>query len=1148
MYDFLKIENLDKNYAELKRIADGGGKVNILSMAENARPHTAAILRRFVLYVARDRLHAAEVAEKLSDYMQKKVLLLPCKDDFLIYKHGADAALSRERLSVLRDLAENDAGALVISPETLAQYLPRPRLFKERAVRLETSADADLYALAGALTLCGYIKTDRISALGEFAVRGDVLDVYPVAGSPVRISFFGDIVESVKVIDAESMMGIRELGSVTIYPACEILYDAAAARLAAERIARLEIPKGADRLRIKSITEGALERLEKPSAYGGFDWIIPFAKESFSTVFDWLPDDATVLYDEPNIIKERLKGYYEEFYERVANLTASGEIYREHKDAAVPEDACFSGAKNTAAIAFLQISSLNPVFFPDAALNMPSIRAASYNSNPEALVSDLKALLKSGKRVVLCCKEKDRARSVYESLSEKSAAVFLADAPPPNFKGVCITPLKIGNGFILEKSGLAVIGANDLFRKQKTVKKTERKGTGYIPVAGDYIVHDIHGIGRFIGVAKLKTGETVRDYGRVIYRNDEVLFVPVENLDKLSKYTGGGEPKLSKMGGAEFAKVKESVKKSVRQLAFNLLELYNKRERAAGHVYGADTEWQREFEDGFEFDETDDQLTAVADIKSDLENGRIMDRLLCGDAGYGKTEVALRAIFKVVTEGKQAAILTPTTILARQHYNTVLSRTKNFKLNVGILSRFESREEVKKVLKDLKDGRLNIIVATHRLLSDDVSFHDIGLLVLDEEQRFGVEHKEKIKTVKNNVNVLTLSATPIPRTLHMSLSGIRDISLLETPPKNRVPVETYVTEYSEGLIKDAVLREKSRGGQCFILFNNVERIDGFAYGISRLFDASDDIQIIVAHGKMTGAVLDEKMTAFYNGEADLLVCTTIIENGIDLPNANTIIVCNADKFGLATLYQLRGRVGRSGLVAHAYFTYEPGKILTESAMQRLNAVMDYTDFGSGYKLAMRDLEIRGAGSVLGAEQHGHMERVGYELYSRMLKEAVSELRGEAVEKSVETEVRFDVDIDTYIDDSYASGADKLEIYNKIARIENAAGKTKYLAELNEIYGKPPVSVLNLIDIALIKNMAGRLDALRIMINARGLGITFDKTFSRHKRLVNLIAKDKNSVLTGSEKAPALIFNARNLNTAQKIERLSGFLRAALGEK
>ena len=1143
IYKFLNPEFLDKDYSDLKNLTSSGRKINVLSMAESARPHAAASLGRFVLYAAKDRLQALAVKERLDCFLgQGKAAVLPCKDDFLIYKQGGSADFKNQRVSVFRELLNRRLSALVVSPEAFMQYLPSPEVFLDSCVSLKEGEDREIYSLIDALTFSGYFRAERISAAGEFALRGDVLDIWPVADDPVRINFFGDHIESIRIIDPEAMIGIREVKEITVCPASEILIPKSRLSLTAAAVESQEIPKGADRQRLKSVAAGAVSRI-LGGVLSGFDWIIPFARESFSDIFEWLPKDTAIVYDEPKIITERLKGDYKEFYERVAHLTGSGEIYPIHVSSAVPEATCFAGASVFSSVAFLNISSYNPIFMPDASLSMPSVRIPSYTADRTLLFTDLKGFLRSGKRAVLCCREKETAKAVYGELKEKFQRIELKDEAPPAFEGIIVAPLKIKEGFNLEKAGLAVIGSDELFGKEKRVLRSEKRKTGYIPAVSDYVVHDVHGIGRFAGIEKVKTGELIRDYGKVEYRDGQLLFVPVENLDKLSKYTGGSEPRLSKMGGAEFAKVKESVKKSVKHLAFSLLELYNRREKVSGYVYPEDSELQRLFEDGFEFDETDDQLSAIADIKKDLEEGRIMDRLLCGDAGYGKTEVALRAVFKVVASGKQAAILTPTTILARQHYNTVLARAKDFGLKVGMLSRFESKEEISNNLRALREGVLNIIVATHRLLSKDVSFYDLGLLVLDEEQRFGVEHKEKLKTIKNNVNVLTMTATPIPRTLHMALSGIRDISILETPPKNRIPVETYVTEYSEGLVRDAILREKSRGGQTFILYNRVETLDSFAYKISKMFGPEDDLRFIVAHGRMAGGQLDEKITAFYGGEADVLICTTIIENGIDLPNANTIIICEADKFGLSTLYQLRGRVGRSGQVAHAYFTYSPDKILNENAVKRLNAIMDYTDFGSGYKIAMRDLEIRGAGNVLGAEQHGHMEKVGYELYSRLLREAVSEALGEKPEQGSDTdaEVKIDADIDTYIEDAYVSGAEKIEVYGRIAAIDSEEKKEKYLAELTELYGKPKEGLINLMDIAYLKNMASKLGALKIMINSRGLGIVFNDTFFKREKLIKAIAKEKNMVLTGGESSPTLLFNVKNKTPREKLNILLRFI-------
>ncbi|MDR3293091.1 MAG: DEAD/DEAH box helicase, partial [Clostridiales bacterium] len=848
MLPFLEIKHLDKTYADLFSAIRERKKINVLSMTESARPHAAAVLGRFVLYVARDRASAELARERLSRFFSERTLVLRPKDDFLLFKRGVSGVLT-ERAEVLKELAYGTAGALVISAESLMERFPKKKLFCEFSVRLASGEDYDLYEAASRLTAAGYTRVERISAVGEFSVRGDILDVFYAEKSAVRVNFFGDTVESVRKIDPESMIGIRELKEIVLAPFSEILINPDQIPLVSERIGRQDIPKGADRLRITGVRENALIRLSGGS-YAGFDWILPFLPENTSDIFEWLPRDAVVLIDEPNTVHERVKGYYKEFYDRVAGLVRSGEIFPCHKDAALAEESYAAGLKAFSAVSFLSISSYNPYYIPEETIGMPSVKLPSYYNDFNLLLGDIRSFLKLGKRVALCAGDRDKREILYRNLCDKMSRVTKSDGADGDFSGAVVLPCQIGEGFSIEKSGLVVIGESELFKKEKRVIRTNKSEAGYIPSAGDFVVHDVHGIGKFVGIERVKTGDLVRDYGRVIYREDQVLFIPVENLDKLIRYTGGGEPKLSKMGGAEFAKVKESVRRSVKELAFSLTELYRSREKTEGYIYSPDTEWQREFEESFEFDETEDQLTAVAEIKNDLESGKIMDRLLCGDVGYGKTEVALRAIFKVVTDGKQAAILAPTTILVRQHYNTILARTKDFKFNVGVLSRFESREEIAKTLTELKEGKLNIVVATHRLLSSDVNFYDLGLLVLDEEQRFGVEHKEKIKTIKNDVNVLTLSATPIPRTLHMALSGIRDISLLATPPQNRIPVETYVVEYSEGLVKDAVLREKGRGGQTFILYNRVESIDSFAYGISKLFNEEDNVRITVAHGQM----------------------------------------------------------------------------------------------------------------------------------------------------------------------------------------------------------------------------------------------------------------------------------------------------------
>lgn len=614
--------------------------------------------------------------------------------------------------------------------------------------------------------------------------------------------------------------------------------------------------------------------------------------------------------------------------------------------------------------------------------------------------------------------------------------------------------------------------------------------------------------------------------------------MPIDQMDMLTKFSGGETPKLNKLGGDEFKKTKEKAKASIRKLAFDLLKLYQEREKQKGYKYSPDTPWQREFEENFEYDLTDDQDRAVREIKDDMEKGRVMDRLVCGDVGYGKTEVSFRAAFKTVMDNKQVAILAPTTILAKQHFNTLNARLQGFGIKTVLLSRLQSDKEIDRSLKEIEDGVVSIVVGTHRILSKDVAFHDLGLLILDEEQRFGVEHKEKLKTVKKDVNVLTLTATPIPRTLNLALSGVRDISLLETPPKNRLPVQNYVVEYSDGLLKDAVMREVSRGGQVFILYNYVETIEAFAEKVRKLVDGK--ARVMVAHGQMGAGELDKRMTSFYQREADVLIATTIIENGIDLPDANTLFVIDADRFGLSTLYQLRGRVGRSGALAHAYFTTRLNKVLTDDAVKRLTALTEYSDFGSGFKISLRDLEIRGAGTFLGAEQHGHIEKVGYELYSKILKETVEEIKNGGVKK--ENNVLIKIDVDAYVPEDYVGDGDKIRVYKRISEVTSVKERDELIAALSDVYGPVSAPLKNLIDIALLKSLAGEYDVEKIVATKKGAAFVFrDANVFKEQNLLSAVAKLTEDVVLTATIPPQLLFNTKGLSVEQVVEKMINFL-------
>ena len=636
----------------------------------------------------------------------------------------------------------------------------------------------------------------------------------------------------------------------------------------------------------------------------------------------------------------------------------------------------------------------------------------------------------------------------------------------------------------------------------------------------------------------MQTGQFEKEYIVLKYRGGDTLYVATDQMDNLQKFVGEENPKLNKIGGKEFEREKDKVKKSVRKLAINLIELYKKRENIKGYKYAQDTVWQKEFEDAFEYEETPDQLKAINEIKADMESAKIMDRLVVGDVGFGKTEVAFRAMFKTVLDNKQAVLLAPTTILARQHYENIVDRLKPFGIKCALLTRLQNANETKRIHQGIQDGTIHMIIATHKVLSKSVNFYDLGLLVLDEEQRFGVEHKEKLKDKFPKINVLTLSATPIPRTLNMALSGVRDISLLETAPIGRLPVQTYVVPYSDTLIADAIVREMARGGQTLILLNNINALDGFALKIESMIE--DEVKIVTAHGQMTPTMLEKRIADFYEKKYDVLISTTIIENGIDLPDANTLVVINSGNFGLSQLYQLRGRVGRRGVLAHAYFTVPENNVITETAEKRLRALLDNTDIGSGFKVALSDLSIRGAGNILGAEQSGHIERVGYEMYLELLDEAVEELKT-GVEHKQKRDVEVKIDAAAYIRDGYISGRDKLKVYKQISKVSSIESRDVLIEELKQIYGDVELPLENLINIALLKNIAKNYDVSRIMVNKNGAGVNFyDAEIFKNEPLMKAVSENSEKVVLTTNIPPTLIFEVNSLTAEQKIRKMLEF--------
>ena len=1134
-------ERIGGDYAAMKSAVGSGKPTAVFYATQNARYWLAAATGKFFLYVTADRMAARSAKEILESYCGREVALVPERDDVLYNVKVNTSATVAERTSALAAILTGKVAGAVVSAEGVLQRYPSRSLFLKALTLLKKGAYIPPEELAERLVSGGYRPSEQVLKEGDFARRGDVFDIWNAGAElPVRLEFFGDEIESIRLFAPESMLSVRETDEVTVAPVSDILVSREVADSALKRLFALK--KKAFR-ELSDNIDSVAERLEADPGDPSLVWALPFVKECTDDIVSYLPEDAVVVLDEPRAIDEKLKLYRNAHTVRVKSLAESGAVTAEHAGSiyTAEEAVALFGARTI--LGFQQITSSNPVFEPKAIFSLKSLPLTRYSSNYEALAADVKNLCIGGSHTMIYAGNEGTAETLAEFFREHDIGVRITADTEDEYP-VVIIPERLARGFVCPAAKLALIGTDDVVRRSGAPRKSAaRKRQAFVmPEKGDYVVHERHGIGMSEGLVTLTTSLGTKDYYCILYRGGDRLYLPTDRLDEVDKYTGGGTPQLNKLGSKEFERVKERVRGSVKKMATDLVALYEKRLRAKGYKYAPDTVWQKELEDNFPYDETDDQLIAIAEIKEDMEKGKVMDRLLCGDVGFGKTEVAVRAIFKTIIEGKQAAFLSPTTILAQQHYNTLSERFAPFGIKIDLLSRLVSREGIKSALERIKSGETSVIVATHRLLGKDVVFKDLGLLVLDEEQRFGVEHKEKIKVLKNNVNVLSMSATPIPRTLHMALSGIRDISTLETPPESRLPVETYVVECSDALIKDACTRELARGGQVFILFNRVQGIEKFHREISDLL--GDEARVIYAHGQMDDALLEERIRAFYNKEADVLIATTIIENGIDIPDANTLIVIDADRLGLGELYQLRGRVGRSHNLAYAYFTVREGKVLTENAGKRLDALMRYTELGSGFKIAMQDLEIRGAGNVLGREQHGNMEKVGYDLYCKILRECVGEMRGEKI--NVLREVEIVVEGDTALPADYIpEGSGRVAFYKRISSLGGQKEYEECVREVRDVYGPLPQAAENLVKVGLIKNLARKLDIKKVTVAERGYGIVFYEDASlKNAGLLAALDKFRSDAVLIPSSPVQVIFSPKIHGASARLDFVTEFLAAA----
>lgn len=1111
-----------------KRLTDEKlSAVSVLRVCEGAKVHIISQIPTKKLVVCSDSLGAKSLFRKLKGW-GIKVDYLPYRDDVLIARKSFSSQNVRERTCTLSDMACGDFDVVVTSADSLLQLFPKKELVKEFSVTVAKEDLISPQALADRLALAGYKRQTMIADAGDFAVRGDIVDVYSTNGTAYRINFFDELVEDIKVIDVETMLSSNDVESVRFAPASDVIlsekdYDDAREKL--------------DFYRDVKYAAEAKERLSVGACDPSLVWALPFMQGATAPIFDYLDKTDVIVFDEPKVVCDKLQILIKEFDGRIKNLLDGGEILACHKDVYITLSEIRRRLMFVRKLSFCALSLNNQLFEPKYIIEPKTKPVTKYYLDPQTIVQDLRTFVLNGTKTLLACGSKERAKSVIESLREND--VYATYSEDGNDDGTILaTPMAVETGFIYPAQKVCLVGVSECIGKHRSEDGLSRsKEQALAPVAGDYVVHRIHGVGLCEGTTILKTGDFEKEYIVLKYKDGDTLYVATDQMNNLQKFIGEESPALNKLGGKEFEREKEKVRKSVRKLAVNLVELYAKREKQRGFKYSPDTVWQKEFEDNFEYEETPDQLKAIADIKQDMETGRIMDRLLVGDVGFGKTEVAFRAMFKTVLDSKQAVLLAPTTILARQHYENLIKRLEPFGIKCGLLTRLQSTKETQDLLDGLKKGTVHMVIATHKVLAKAVEFHDLGLLVLDEEQRFGVDHKEKLKEKYPLVNVLTLSATPIPRTLNMSLTGVRDISMLETAPRGRLPVQTYVVGYSDALCVDAITRELARGGQTLILLNNVEALDPYA---SKLRSLCPDARIITAHGQMLPGQLEERMSAFYDKEFDVLVATTIIENGIDLPDANTLIVIDSGRFGLSQLYQLRGRVGRRGALAHAYFTVPENGVLTDTAQKRLNTLLENTDIGSGFKVALADLSIRGAGNLLGAEQSGHIEKVGYEMYLELLDEAVQEVKT-GVKKQEIKDVEMKVDAAAFINDSYISGRDKLRVYKQISKVASVSARDSLVKELEQVYGPVDLPLENLINVALLKNLASNYGVSKIIINRNGAGANFyDADVFKNESLMNAVAKNSGSVVLTTTIPPSMIFEVNKLTAEQKLARLIDF--------
>lgn len=1149
----VQFESIKKNIEKEKY------PLGIYGLSESSKAYLAYSIfqevNKNMLIIANNDIEAKNIYEDLTLFTTD-VFYFPTKAVVFYNVDAVSGDLRYERLKIIKEMLSQNKKVIVTSIEALATYYTPIDIMESSYFHLSIQDEIDVNILARNLVQSGYERTDMVENKGQFSIRGGIIDLFPsTAALPFRIELFGDEIDSIRTFNVESQRSIEKVEKIEIFPAREIVLSKETIESAIDKIKKdfeksrnkLENKEDKDNLeKLTSIVNMNIEALKERGTFETIDSYLNYFYDKPSTLMDYL-DNPLVILDDTQRCIGKLESTYFEFQEDFNSFLNRGDILPNQGNLLIPKDELFETIEKLNLITLNTFAKSAVNFSPKSMVTIAQITLHSYQGKLDFLIEDIIEKKQRGFNVVILSGTRPRGERLVETLRERDIeSIYKDKIDELEDQRVIVTFGNQVKGYEFPELKLCIISDKEVFgAAKKKSKKKSVKGVGKIKSftelkPGDYVVHVNHGIGVYKGIKQLEIKNVIKDYLEITYTGEDTLYVPAEQLDLVQKYIGteGKTPKVNKLGGSEWQKAKNKVRSSINEIAEDLVKLYSARAAVKGYSYSLDTPWQKQFEEEFPYEETPDQLTAIEEIKKDMEEDKPMDRLLCGDVGYGKTEVAIRAAFKAVMDGKQVAFLVPTTILAEQHYKNFIQRFSDFPVKVDMISRFRTATQQKNTLKTVKEGNVDIIIGTHKLLSKNVEFKDLGLLIIDEEQRFGVTHKEKIKNLKKNIDVLTLTATPIPRTLHMSLTGVRGISVIETPPEERYPVQTYVTEYNDQLIRDAIMREINRGGQVFFVYNRVETIIEMG---EYLADLLPEAKIIIAHGQMGERELEQVMIDFMKGEYQILLATTIIETGIDIQNCNTIIIYDADKMGLSQLYQLRGRVGRTNRIAYAYLTYRKDKILSEAAEKRLKAIKEFTELGSGFKIAMRDLEIRGAGNLMGSSQHGHMATIGYDLYCKMLEDTIKIIKGEIDKAPVETVIEMKVD--AYIPDSYIDDeVQKIEIYKKIASIDSKEELIDIRDEIIDRFSDIPESVNNLMEIAYIRTLTRKIGIIEVKDKFKTIEMTFENKDRITEALVKVILiKYSNQVTFNNEKNPVMIFSLKEIKRDEVLAKFKEFI-------